>query len=153
MNEKTHTPEPTEDKYGGAPPPEAKTPDERPVPARGGRASFGAIRRQLTDEELQSAAVQKLLLDMLDEAEAERDEYKAYVEAFHTADKKASVLSERLNADRSIEVFFGAGMSIGGVLCGLTPFFWALDTLYGIMCGIVGLALVGAACVGRMIKK
>jgi hypothetical protein len=123
------------------------------APPRSRRPSFGAIRRQLTETELQSPAVQKLLLDMLEEAEASRDEYKSYVEAFHAADKRAAVLGEKLSATRSVDVFFAVGLGLGGAILGLSPFFWGQGTLYGVLCLIVGFGLIGGATAGRLVKR
>jgi len=141
------------DEFQGEPPADAVSSEENPVSTRGKMTSFVGIRRQLTEDELKSPAVQKLLLDMLEEAAADRDEYKAYVEAFHEADKRASVFSERLNADKSIEVFFGFGMGIGGILCGFAPVFWTIHSSYGIMCLVVGASLILTACIGRLVKR
>ncbi|MCX6995687.1 MAG: hypothetical protein NTV49_01035 [Kiritimatiellaeota bacterium] len=141
------------DKFQGKPPADAALPEEKPVSTSGKMTSFTGIRRQLTDDELKSPAVQKLLLDMLEDAARDRDEYKTFVQSFHEADKRASVLAERLNADRSVEVFFGAGMGIGGVLCGFAPVFWAISSSYGIMCLVVGASLMATACIGRLVKR
>jgi len=153
MNEPPIVSDTPEDKFQGKPPAGAELLEEKPVSTRGKMTSFTGIRRQLTDDELKSPAVQKLLLDMLEEASREREEYKTFVLSFHEADKRASVLTERLNADRSVEVFFGAGMGIGGVLSGFAPVFWSIRSSYGAMCLVVGASLMAMACIGRLVKR
>jgi hypothetical protein len=117
------------------------------------RLSLTNVRRPLTDEELANPGVQKMLLDILEEAESERDNNKAYIASFYEADKKAAVLGERLLKDKKIDVFFGAGVGLGGAILGLSPFFGQLNVLYGVICGFIGLALITASSIGRAIKK
>lgn len=123
------------------------------VPPVGRRLALRDVRRQLTDEELLSPGVQKLLLDMLEDAETERDEMKNYVKLFHDADKKSCILSERLNVDRSIEVFFGVGVGLGGAIIGLAPFFWGSSVTHGIIALVIGVILILGSSVGRIIKR
>lgn len=123
-------------------------------PASGRRAAFRDVRRQLTDDELKSSGVQKLLLDMLQEADDEREGLRAYVSAFHTADKTAAVLDIQVKARDALDVFFGVGVGLGGAIIGLVPFFWGVKPEYGIVTGIVGLGLTIGVTVGRgVIKK
>lgn len=122
-------------------------------PASGRRAAFRDVRRQLTDDELKSSGVQKLLLDMLQEADDEREGLRAYVNAFHTADKTAAVLGEQVKAQDALDIFFGAGVGLGGAVIGLVPFFWGTKPEYGIITGIVGLSLTLGAIVGRGVLK
>lgn len=141
------------DRFAGKPPDAARTDDIKPVPTHGKMSSFGGIRRQLTDDELKSPAVQKLLLDMLEEAIRDRDELKTVVPRFHDADKRAGLLAERLNADRAVEVFFASNLALGGIFLGYIPLFWGIDVLYGIMSLVVGIALIVVACAGRLVKR
>jgi len=124
---------------------------EDPVPT-GRRKSFSNIRRQMTDEELSSPGVQKLLIDMLEESESECENLKNYVSSYHVADKRAAILGERLTKDNKIDIFFGVGVGLGGAILGLIPFFSDDKPLYGVVCGFVGFALVIGATIGR-IKK
>ena len=90
---------------------------------------------------------------MLEDAETERDDLKSYIDAFHNADKRAAVLAEQLLRNRSVEVFFGVGISLGGAIMGLSPFFWELDRSYGATCLILGFLIVVGAAVGRAVKR
>jgi len=123
------------------------------TPPRSRRPSFGGIRRQLTDDELQSSGINKLLLDILEEAEASRDEYRSYLDAYHAADKRAAVLGEKLNKERAIDVFFGVGVGLGGAILGLSPFFMDKGIIYGVICLIIGFCLIIGTSIGRVVKK
>ena len=122
-------------------------------PVSGRRAVFRDVRRQLTDDELQSSGVQKLLLDMLQEADNEREGLRAYVSAFHTADKTAAILGVQVKSQDAIDIFFGVGIGLGGTVIGLIPFFWGIKSEYGIVCGMVGLGLIIGATIGRIFIK
>jgi hypothetical protein len=123
-------------------------PSDSAVPASGRRAAFRDVRRQLTDEELSSPGVQKLLLDMLQDTDEERETLRSYVGLFHEADKSAAVLSERVRTQTAVEVFFG----LGGAIVGLSPFFWGDKPEYGAITGLVGLGLMIGATIGRIVK-
>lgn len=128
-------------------------PADSSVPASGRRAAFRDVRRQLTDDELKSSGVQKLLLDMLQEADDERETLRSYVGRFHEADKTSAVLREHVKIQTAIEVLFGVGVGLGGTTIGLAPFLWGLKSEYGIITGLVGLCLMIGATAGRVVKR
>ena len=111
------------------------------------------MRRPLTDDELKSPAVQKILIDILEDAEQARDEYKSYVDAFHGADKRAAILGEKLNLDRSVEITFGIGTGLGGAILGLATYLWDKDKFAGILAALIGLGLMIGACIARAVKR
>lgn len=123
------------------------------VPVVGRRAAFRDVRRQLTEEELKSPGVHKLLLEMLQEVDDEREELRSYVSLYHESDKRAAVLSEKVITQTAIEVLFGVGVGLGGAVLGLAPFYWAIKPEYGVITAIVGLGLIVGATAGRIIKK
>lgn len=128
-------------------------PPDSAVPATGRRAAFRDIRRQLTDEELKNPGVQKLLLDMLQESDEEREGLRSYVDRFHTADKASAVLMETVKTHTAIEVFFGVGVGLGGAIIGLAPFFWVSKAEYGVITGIIGLGMMIGSTIGRVVKR
>lgn len=135
-----------------APPPSPDVQDTG-VPASGRRTAFRDVRRQLVDEEFSSTGVQRLLLDMLEEADEERESLRGFVDQYHEADKQAAILMEKLRTQKSIELFFGVGITLGGTIIGLAPFLWGAKPEYGVVTGIVGLCLLLGAVAGRMVKK
>jgi len=123
------------------------------VPTVGRRAAFRDVRRELTAEELSSPGIQKLLLDMLEEADDERETLKSYLNLYHEADKKAAVLTEQLTTQTRIEVFFGVGIGLGGAILGLAPSMYVAAPLYGVITAVVGLCMIIGSTVGRVVKK
>ena len=126
--------------------------EQIPTPAIGKRVALLDIGRKLTDQELSQTGAQKLLIEMLTEAETENEELKVYQEKFYDADKRAAILSEKLRANRSIEIFFGVGVGLGGTILGFSTFFFTLGISYGLITLVVGLGLIIGSCIGRAVK-
>lgn len=127
--------------------------EQSTVPTTGRRQALKDVRRQLKDEELAQSGTQKMLLEMLEEAEADKDSLKGYVLSYHEADKKCAILGEKLNADRSVEIFFGVGVGLGGTLLGFAPSLWTDSLLYGIVSVVIGSLLIIGSCIGRAVKR
>jgi VIT1/CCC1 family predicted Fe2+/Mn2+ transporter len=121
------------------------------VPASGRRQAFRDVRRELTDADLASVGVQKMVLDELEQAEAECEQLRAYIERYHEADKRAAILEEKLRPLRAVEIFFGIGVGLGGAIIGLTPFFWD-SRLQGLLCLLIGILMIFGSTIGRMVK-
>jgi hypothetical protein len=121
-----------------------------------GRQVFRNLGRQLTDAELASPGVQKLLLDDYEHAEQRAAEMESYVNRFHDADKRAAILEEKLRADRSNEVMSTVGVALGGAILGLAP--WVFDlfkpkTAPGIIAMGLGIVMMAGAALGRMMRR
>ena len=123
------------------------------VPSSGRRAAFRDVRRQLTDEDLSAPGAQKLLLEMLEQAEEERESLRGFVVRYHESDKKAAILAEKLLTHTAIAGVCGAGVGRGGAILGLSPVLGQDKPTYGIITAVVGLALFLGAIAGRIVKK
>lgn len=95
-----------------------------------GRQAFRKISRELTEQDLANAAVQKLLLSEIDRLEKEKEEYKLYlgkekeehklyVERFHEVDKKVAVLEQKSRTALALDIVFGGCLAVGSLLLGL----------------------------------
>jgi hypothetical protein len=69
-----------------------------------GRRAFTNVRRELSDEELSSPAVQRMLIDDIERLEKEKFDLSEYQEKFHEADKNAAILEEKLKASVTQEI-------------------------------------------------
>ena len=97
-----------------------------PSPSKGPRA-FHNISRELTEEDLAnpSPAVLKLLLNEIDRLEIEKEEYKPYMERFHDADRKVSVLEQKSRTALGSDIVFGGCLTVGALLLGLAHGLWS----------------------------
>lgn len=148
------TPTPNEPATGQT----ASAPGSAPVQAAGGtspsgrREAFRDLRRRLTDEDLASPGVHRLLLDECDRAQAEIEVLAGYRERYHDADKEAAVLRERVRSVTALEVMFGVGVGLGGAIMGLAPLFWDAQPK-GYVALAVGFLLILGATIGRVLKR
>lgn len=138
------------------PPPLSSTPIIVPTtPASGRRQAYLEIRRQLTEEDLKSQAVAKLILDELAESESECESLRGYVERYHEADKRAGVLEERLvgrdqvtreraRGRAGIDIIFGAGVGVASLLIGIVPNLWTSQPYAGILLALSIVLLLGS---------
>jgi hypothetical protein len=86
-----------------------------------------------------------MLLEELERAEAQCEIAEGYRERFHTADRDAAVLREKLKAVTAMEIYFGLGVAIGSTLIGLAPYFWDQKAKGALMLAIGVVVLVGAS--------
>ncbi|MEK6408820.1 MAG: hypothetical protein AABN34_18005 [Acidobacteriota bacterium] len=122
------------------------------VAPTGRRQALRDIRRELTDEELSSPGVQKLLLDDLERAESESEVLRSYVDRFHESDKRAAILEVQLRGSNAFEILFGTGIGLGGAIMGLAPLFWS-DQPKGALALALGMLLAIGSIIGRVIRR
>jgi len=135
------------------------TEPEEPVNGQGqidakgnsGRRSFAKLRRELTDDELASPAVQRMLLDEIERLDAERVDLAAYQNKFHAVDKRVGILEEKFKSKVAIEVIHVACLTVGAASLGYVPAA-ASNGSSGWMFAAFGLILILAAIVAKSIK-
>lgn len=85
---------------------------------------FSRVKLELSDEELYSPGVPKLLLDNLTRAEAEVAALASIREKYHDSDKRNGVLEEKLKTHRAIEATSTASLVVGAASLGFAPKVW-----------------------------
>lgn len=142
------------------PPP--SPPAVEPTRPTGRRQEFSNIERELSEQELAKPGTLKLLLAMLDSAEADRNEYKAALSRRQAEydrllrkywAKIASIrsLNAQLRSNIAIDLMAGGGIALGGLLAGFATSFKDSLPLWATI-GI-GLGLMVASVVGAAIGK
>ena len=116
-----------------------------------GQRAFRKIPRELTEEDLASTAVQKLLVGTLDRLEKEKKEYKSYVERFHKADKKVAVLEEKGKTKLALEILSGTCLTFGGLAIGQINPLWQ-DQPSGWIVGVLGLGFLVGGIYAKKVK-
>ena len=111
---------------------------------------FSGIRREISEEDLASPAVQRILLSELDKLQSKVDALEIIESKFYNSDKKAAVLEEKLNAVNSKEVMYSLCLSIGSAVIGFSSLIW--DTGYGWFPVAFGSALLVGAIISRVFK-
>lgn len=111
--------------------------DGEPQGNRKGRQALSNVRRELSEEEISSPAVQRMLLDELDRLETEAGELGEFKDRFYSADKEAAVVRERLRASMARD----SSLAVGVALLGLAPSLWSFQPTGWVVIAL-GVALV-----------
>jgi hypothetical protein len=134
--------------------PKSSQPTAAPtVSATGRRPAFQDLKLQLTDEDLANPGTQKCILDMLIRAEEECNDLKEFRSKYHATDKQAGILGEKLKTNKINETLFGVGITMGGTIMGLSPFFYEKGPAYCYITLGVGVVTTLGAAFGRIIFK
>lgn len=116
-----------------------------------GRKSFAKLRRELSDDELASPAVQRMLLDEIERLDIERGELTSFRAKFHDADKRAAILEEKFKGKISIEIIHIACTTIGAAALGYAPSIWEKQPTAW-MAAIFGIILILAGLAAKAVK-
>lgn len=111
---------------------------------------YANVKRELSDEELSSPAVQKLLLNDNYRMEREIEELKIVESKFYQRDKDAAVLEVKLKEATASEVLYTVCETMGSLLAGLSSLYWE-NRGWWIL--IVGIGLVIGGIVFKIVKK
>ena len=116
----------------------------------GGRAAFRDLKRQLSPEDLTSPGTQKMILEMLSDVEAERNDLKEFETKFHEVDKRCAVMEEKLHSNAINEIIVGVGTTVGGIILGLSQVLWSANVYIGIIMIVFGLLLIVGSAIARI---
>ncbi|MCP5235611.1 MAG: hypothetical protein H6945_07720 [Zoogloeaceae bacterium] len=117
-----------------------------------GRRAFSNIRRELSDEELSSPAVQRMLIDDNERLEKEKFDLSEYQRKFHDVDKKSAILEEKLKSSVSQEVIFSVCLTVGAAALGYAPSVWASQPS-GYISIAFGVVLIIGGIASKVVKR
>ena len=126
--------------------------EDVPIPQQKGRRAFTNVRRELSDEELSSPAIQRMLIDDIERLEKEKFELIECREKYHEADKRASILQEKVNRSVTQEIVFAVCLTVGAASLGYAPSVWSAQPTGWISIAF-GLILIGGGIASRMVKR
>ncbi|MBL8388571.1 MAG: hypothetical protein JNK17_10175 [Hydrogenophaga sp.] len=129
----------------------ASQPAPEPAKGRSSRKALSSLRRELSDKELLSPAVQKLLLDEIDRLESEHAELSGFRTRFYDADKRAAVLDQKNSINTGQEIVSTASITVGGALLGYAPSVWSSQPT-GAVTLISGAILVVLGVVAKVVR-
>ena len=123
-----------------------------PLKSKSRRKALSTARRELSDKELLSPAVQKLLLDEIDRLEEDNTELSGYRGRFHEADKKAAILEQKGKISIAHEIISLSCITVGGAALGYAPAVWE-NQPSGYISLIFGAVLVVGGIVAKAVKS
>lgn len=121
------------------------------VKPKSGRRSFSKLPRELSEKELTSPAVQKMLVDEIERLETECEDLSTYRPKFHDADKRAAILEERFKGKISIEILHAGCLTAGAAALGYAPSI-TTGQPSALMVAIFGVVLVIAGLAAKAVK-
>jgi hypothetical protein len=122
---------------------------------------YSNIQRSITEEDLKSPAVQRILLSEVDKLESKANNLETSLkesnllnisirESFHSVDKEKSILEEKLKTNKAQEVLYSFCLTSGSIIIGLSKIVWE-QGLGGIFLAI-GLFLIIGGLITKIIK-
>lgn len=126
-------------------------PQQSIKPAR--RRATHSARRDLSEKELNSPGVQQMLLDELALAEEQIADLNRFRDDFHRADKQVAVLEEKSKIVVSQEIISFMASALGGAAMGFFPSVWATPGGGGGLALAVGLGLLVAGVVAKVVRS
>jgi len=103
------------------------------------RRVFSRITRELTEEELGTTGVQKLLIDEIEKTGAENVELRQFRDRYYQTERELAVANKALYRKKSDEIISGGTLAVGSAALGYLPSLQA-DQLW--VCGVFGVVLV-----------
>jgi hypothetical protein len=113
------------------------------------RRAFSQLRLELSDDDLKSPGVQKMLLNEIDRLEKDLIDLGSYRENFHVVDKEKAVLQQKYKTLIWSEVLYSFGLALGPLLIGVS--FSIKD--YSVFILWSGVALSIMSIIARIIDK
>lgn len=111
---------------------------------------YSRIRREIAEEDLQSPAVQRILLGEVDRLQSQVSDLELTRDKYYLADKKTAVLEEKLKALTSHEVLYSVCLTIGSAIIGLASVIWSGG--YGWVAISIGSILVIGGVISKVVK-
>jgi|ERR1017187_2057469 septal ring factor EnvC (AmiA/AmiB activator) len=88
------------------------------------RKALSRLKRELSDEELATPGVQKMLVEELERVEDENNDLKNFREKFNTADKDLAVANQKLKGWQSMEIISTGCIAVGAAALVYVPEAW-----------------------------
>jgi hypothetical protein len=115
------------------------------------RRALSRLKRELTDEELSSPGVQKLLLDALEQAVEENGELRCFRDKYYESDKQNGVLREKFKTHVAVEALSLGSLSIGAAAIVYAPIAWPHQPDGWVSLGF-GIALTIVGVVAKVVR-
>lgn len=110
---------------------------------------YGNVTRELSEEELKSPAVQKLLINEHDRMLNEINRLKQFSDKYHEKDKESAVLLEKQKISKASEVLYTFCEVGGSLLAGISSIYW--DN-HGWIILLTGILFVAGGIIYKLVK-
>lgn len=122
---------------------------------------YSNLKREISEEDLKTPAVQRILLSEVDKLEnkvyelenllnEKNYEFSHLKELFHNKDKEKDILDEKFKTSTSQEVLYSFCIAAGSAIIGFSKVVWDLG--YGQIFIVVGLFLIIGGIISKAVK-
>lgn len=116
------------------------------------RKAFSKLAVELTDDDLKSQGVQKLLLAEISRLEASEIRADSFRERFNEKDKQCAVLKEKGKTVIFSEILYSVSLTLGAALLGLSPSIKS-EEISPIVIGAIGVILIIGGVIAKVVRK
>lgn len=116
------------------------------------RKALSTLKRELSDDDLSSVGVQKMLLGEVDKLEDEKLELARYREQYHQVNLELAIAHSRVKISVAADTIFGGMMTVGALIAGYAASVWDKPPT-GYLCLVAGGATIGIGIVAKVIMK
>ncbi|MCF6355295.1 MAG: hypothetical protein L3J26_09395 [Candidatus Polarisedimenticolaceae bacterium] len=116
------------------------------------KKAFSKLATELSDDDLSSPGVQKMLLSEIERLESTALASDGFKGKFHQKDKECAVLKEKEKTFVFSEILYSVSLTLGAALIGITPSLTATNVSPNVV-GVIGVLLVIGAVVAKVVKK
>ena len=116
------------------------------------RKAFSKLAVELSDDDLKSQGVQKMLLAEISRLENAALQADSYRDKYNESDKNCAVLKENQKTFVFSEILYSVSLTLGAVLLGLTPSI-KTEGVSPVIIGGIGVILIIGAVIAKVFKK
>ncbi|MBU1391146.1 MAG: hypothetical protein KJ856_21305 [Gammaproteobacteria bacterium] len=116
------------------------------------RKAFSKLATELSDKDLSSSGVQKMLLAEITRLESAVLRAEGFAMKFHNSDKECAVLREKEKTFLFSEILYSVSLTLGAALIGIAPSISSPNYAPAAV-GIIGGLLVIGAVIAKVVKK
>jgi hypothetical protein len=118
------------------------------------RKALSRLKRELSEEELGTTGVQKMLIAEVERLDDERDALVHYRDDYYETSIKLAVSSEKLKEKKAAEIIVTACSTLGGAALGYAPAVWDLQhPLTSGVAIVIGLALILVGIAAKVVRQ
>jgi len=112
---------------------------------------YSRINREISESDLESPAVQRILLGEVDKLQSKVDDLQNFKSNYHESDKKCAILEEKVKSMNSGEILYSICLTMGSILIGLSTAIWS--TGHGWISIVLGGLLIISGIASKVVKK
>lgn len=117
------------------------------------RRALSRLKRELSEEELGTTGVQKMLVAEVERLDEENGALVEFRDKYYDLKADLAVAKQKENQGQAAEVISSACIALGGAALGYVPAVWGNQRLSAVLAIVIGLVLIVAAIVAKVVRR